>query len=277
MRKPDFLYIGAAKAGSTWIAEVLREHPQVYVPPVKDLQYFDHHFDKGQKWYLAHFKAAGRAKAAGELSHDYFLSAVYAERIYTLLPEVKLICCLREPRDRANSKYIYAQSTEDLGNLSCRDFLFRADIINEGRYLRNLAPFYQMFPRNNILVIFYDEIKEQPRAVVERLYRFLGIDESFQPPVLGKVVLGAQRARFPPVAHAAYRLAKLLRAMGLPSVVGVLKRNHLVNGFLYERLTERPGLSAAVRAEIFELFRLDYPELERLIGRPLPQVWFAPE
>ena len=71
---PNFLYIGAEKAGSSWIYEILREHPQVYVPPAKDIQFFDKNFDKGIEWYLSLFGSGAGQIAIGEVSHDYFLA-----------------------------------------------------------------------------------------------------------------------------------------------------------------------------------------------------------
>ena len=70
---PDFLYIGASKAGSSWIYEILREHPEVFVPLAKDIQFFDWHYDKGIDWYLSFFRPGRGKRAIGEVSHDYFL------------------------------------------------------------------------------------------------------------------------------------------------------------------------------------------------------------
>lgn len=59
---PNFLYIGGYKSGSSWIYEALREHPQVFVPPAKDIQFFDVYYDKGIKWYLSFLRMQKKRK-----------------------------------------------------------------------------------------------------------------------------------------------------------------------------------------------------------------------
>ena len=73
MPDPTFLYIGAARAGSSWMYEILREHPDVFVPLAKDIYFFDKHYDRGLQWYRSFFASAGGRRAIGELSHDYYL------------------------------------------------------------------------------------------------------------------------------------------------------------------------------------------------------------
>jgi hypothetical protein len=105
---PNFLYLGPGKTGSTWIFKALAAHPQVYVPPAKELYFFTHHFDKGYSWYSHFFDEANEHKTAiGELTPGYLYSQKAAERIADGLPGVKLFVCLRNPIERSFSAYLF--------------------------------------------------------------------------------------------------------------------------------------------------------------------------
>src|SRR5437868_1940103 len=106
--KPTFLFIGPDKSGSTWLSEILRQHPACFVPPLKDIYFFDRYYDRGLSWYLSQFDGApASARAVGELSHDYLFSTQAADRIRNDLSGVSLLVCLREPVERTFSHYLY--------------------------------------------------------------------------------------------------------------------------------------------------------------------------
>ena len=105
---PDFLYIVPDNAASTWIYEVFRQHPEIFMSPAKELFFFDYYFRKGWPWYLRHFRRARAEKPViGEVSHDYLFSSEACNTIFASLPAVRLMVCLREPIDRAFSSYLY--------------------------------------------------------------------------------------------------------------------------------------------------------------------------
>ena len=72
--KPSFLFIGASKSGSSWFFEILREHPQVFVPANKATFFFSNYYARGIAWYEAFFAKAPRESAIGEVCHDYLVS-----------------------------------------------------------------------------------------------------------------------------------------------------------------------------------------------------------
>jgi len=112
MNKPDFLYIGPDKSGSTWLYSILNAHPQCFVPVLKDIYFFDRYYDKGWNWYSAFFEQTPKnVNVRGELSHDYLFSKLAAERIKSDLPSIKLLSILRNPVDRAYSHYLYLLTT----------------------------------------------------------------------------------------------------------------------------------------------------------------------
>ncbi|NJN06078.1 MAG: hypothetical protein HC814_06545, partial [Rhodobacteraceae bacterium] len=107
-RLPNFLYIGASKAGSTWIFEALKAHPEVFVPPAKDLYYFSRYYDRGIDWYESFFTAARPEHGAiGELSISYLIRDKALARIGRDLPDARILISLRNPIGRAWSAYTF--------------------------------------------------------------------------------------------------------------------------------------------------------------------------
>jgi hypothetical protein len=288
--KPTFLYIGVARAGSTWLYECLREHPGVFVPGAKDIEYFDNNYGKGEVWYLSFFKPVRDEKAVGELSHDYYLCTEAAERIQALLPGVKLICCLREPVDKMTSHLRYARKIH--GDKVDFDMLMRdwdgktpaknvaLDLdwdlgIHAMRYYEKLKPFFDRFPEENILVLFYDQLREDPAGFIRRVYSFLGVDEDFKPGVLNEVINPAAKSRLPVLSRFVYFLARLFRRFGLANIVGAVKRNKGFRLLFYTKETRQVSLTPEQQERVRRFCREDLAWLREAIGEELPVGWLA--
>ena len=82
-RKPDFIGIGAEKSATTWIFECLREHPEIYMAPKKNINYFDdpQNYSKGIDWYISNFKKNNGIKKCGEFTTEYIFKEYVPERI----------------------------------------------------------------------------------------------------------------------------------------------------------------------------------------------------
>lgn len=271
--KPTFLYIGVARAGSTWLFHVLCEHPDVYVPPAKGVDFFDKYFCKGADWYFPLFAGAGNAKAVGDISHDYYVSKAAALRIHGLLPNAKLICCLREPVDKVISGYFYNRNTHIKKTVSLLDYAHSDEVLTQVDYYPHLRCYYDLFPPENIQILLYDELRSDPCEFVRKVYSFIGVAPDYEPPSLWARINAAHEPRAQSVAHLAKRAADGLRRMGMPNWVGRIKQNGLVNGLLFKRMFKRPDVSREVEEELKRVLRKDMDKLEELIGKPLPSGW----
>jgi hypothetical protein len=289
---PDFLLIGVAKAGTSWIFEILREHPDVFVPVAKDIMFFNRYYAKGLAWYSRFFAERTDEKVGGELSHDYYLSEETARRIHDTLPDAKLICCLRETVDKLISAYVYNISTghatmsfEDYVNYgevsrnrkAAFDEYVEVSFARQVEYYENLKPYYDLFPREQILILFFEDLKRDPAGFARRLYAFLGVDPDFVPPSLHERSNPARVARNPLLAHTVFRIAQVFRGLGMANFVGAVKRNKVFNALLYR--AEKPAVvvSEEARHRVYERYRPTYERLEELIGRPLPREWYRGE
>ncbi len=111
---PDYVIIGAQKAGTTSLHRYLARHPQVNASTVKEVHFFDNknHFQRGERWYRAHFplqREANRHMRCGEATPFYLFCPVTAARLAALMPQAKIIALLRNPVDRAYSHYQHSR------------------------------------------------------------------------------------------------------------------------------------------------------------------------
>lgn len=270
MTKPSFIFIGPSKSGSTWIFELLKSHPEIFVPIAKDIYFFDKFFDKGVEWYERHFKACKDYQLAGELSHDYFSSSIAIDRISRIYPGIKLICCLRNPFERAISSYKYFKRN-GLTNAEFRVALQQfAAIVEEGKYYTHLQHILSKFRRDQLLILYFEDLSHHPEAFAKDIFDFLGVASSFHSPVIGKKLNASASPRFRPLARAAKASAVLVRKAGFPNLVGYFKRNQLVLNVLF---TENKNASFEeleryeFPREIVTLYNQELEKLEQLLNR----------
>jgi hypothetical protein len=175
---------------------LLDRHPDVYMarPVTPEPKFFlvDHLYAQGLRHYAeTWFAAAGDAAMAGEKSTDYLESAAAARRIAHDLPRVKLVFILREPAGRAYSNYLWTRmnglETEDFATALRLEEQRERDLperlkfarpfsyFSRGLYADLLAPYFEHFSRNQILVLRFEDVTSRPMVVAERLHRFLGV------------------------------------------------------------------------------------------------------
>lgn len=198
MKKPDFLIIGAARSGSTTLARCLTMHPMIYIPEsAVEPKFFsrEQEYQKGREYYLStYFSASDKYLAVGEKSTEYMENQSSAERIYNFDSQMKLICILRNPVERAISNYWwsvynglekrplnlaieqewekYLRNPSDIHALSsARPHAY----IDRGLYYRNLKPFYRFFPGKNIKCIIFEDFIVNQGDVVRGLLTFLDL------------------------------------------------------------------------------------------------------
>jgi hypothetical protein len=258
----DFIFIGPSKTASTWIYEAIRPHPGLFVPAAKDIYFFDKYYAKGEAWYEGFFGDAPSGSLCGELSHDYFFNPAAIERIHAFDSAVKLICCLRNPFERAYSSYLH-QVRLGMFAGSFEDALEKISfIVDEGKYHTNLSHIFSLFGREAVLILDFDELEADPARFARRIFNFLGVDETFVPAVLHEKVNPARDARSVTLARMAKRSALLLRHLGGANLLGRLKHSRFINWLMYRQAAPQ-GSKGGVRYPE-QLVRLYHEELEGL-------------
>lgn len=196
---PDFLILGAQKSGTSWLAEMLGQHPEVCMAP-REIHFFDkgQAFAKGTAWYEEHFQHCIGAKRVGEKTPDYFApDLALAEdhqpgihhRIKAVLPDARFVLVLRDPVDRAVSAAQHVVRTGRASPLRSLDSLLVGrgrrwtdphGVIEYGFYMRHLEAFLQLYPRDRFLVLVYEEdVARKPAEALRRTCEFLDVDSGF--------------------------------------------------------------------------------------------------
>jgi hypothetical protein len=196
---PDFLIIGAQKAGTTALYTYLRRHPSITGPAWKEVSFFDRQYTRGAAWYRGNFPLRSSGRTVGEASPSYLFHPLAPQRVAALLPDVKLIAILRDPVDRAYSHYRHEVA---LGReqLSFEDALAAEEertagevermiadpgyfsrgwwdhtYVSRGLYAVQLERWLAAFTRDRLLVLTNDELSERPAETYARTLRFLGV------------------------------------------------------------------------------------------------------
>ena len=192
--KPDFIIIGAMKSATSAIYEYLMTHPLVARRMPKELHFFTLNYDKGFDWYAQQFKPKQHNLSAtkqliGEASPSYFPSGIAPNLIAQLLPEVKLILSLRNPRDRAISHYYHqfnrvkdetraiesVFSVQEIADLQKRPYTNTSSYIQLGKYLPQIQRWLDVFPKEQILILNYHNLEINSQSFVDQIFNFLDL------------------------------------------------------------------------------------------------------
>jgi Sulfotransferase domain len=278
MTLPNFLVIGAQRAGTSLLHQILLAHPDVYVPGQrKEVHYFDRYFERGVEWYQSYFPAAdaaGRYLAIGEITPDYLATEEAPARIHALLPACRLIVMLRNPVDRVYSWYQHARRSRN----ERRDFATFLEeepgALRAGLYHRHLRSYLALFPRESLLVLLYEELLRDPGGELGRLTAFLGVEMVWSNPaaLLQERIYASETPRFRQGFALARRAGGFLARHDLNWPVRTAKRIGVRRWF--GRSSAAPALSVAERARLAAYYQDDVRQLRGLLRREL-DVWQA--
>jgi hypothetical protein len=292
MPLPNFLVIGAYKSGTTALDAYLRQHPDVFLPSLKEPSYFA--FAGGRAGprpvpraavtdaarYARLFDGARGQRAVGEVSPEYLAHPGAAEAIRRELPDAKLVAVLRDPAERAYSDYLMyrrdGRERLDFGAALDAQAARAATgdptgfYVATGFYGEQLARYFERFPAEQIRVHVFEDLVAAPEVVLADVFRFLGVDDAFVPDDLG----GRNAGGIP--RNAAHRVLMRARAAAGPLVrpmVPTTLRARIDRRL--QRSLARPAMPAEARRRLVELYRDDVARLEGLIARDL-HTWTEP-
>jgi hypothetical protein len=295
---PNFLVLGTAKAGTSSLYAYLKQHPDVFLSPTTELNFFAHEGcdlnfrgprDIEYMWddslvstyedYLKQFAGVDREIAIGEVSTHNLYSARAPALIKRYVPNAKMIAILRNPVDRAFSAFSHMvrdrrEETSD----------FRAALAREPARIRNnweplwhyksmglygvqLSRYLQTFDRKQIRVYTYDDFVARPLEVVQDIFAFIGVDAKFAPDMSEKYNVSTM-ARSHQLQD--MMMGKSLVRSTLRSLVPASARSRIRN-YILEHNVKRLRLDSKMRRELTAAYQEDIRLLERLLGRDLSQ------
>lgn len=292
MTQPNFLIIGAQKAGTSSLYQYLRQHPDIYMSPVKEAHFFSYldqkvdfkepgfftgkfKYIEDWKTYNALFDEVQNEHAIGEASPSYIYIPETAERIHQHFPDIKLIAILRNPAERTFSNFIHNRSLpkhpETINDLKVALELENQRIQDgwssswhykqKGFYHQQLERYYKLFKPEQIKICLFEELHTNPQTVLKDIFEFLGVDPNFQADV--DTVHNAS-------GIPKNRIIQFVRPC-LHKLSGMAKSVLPQSTFLKmkSKLLTKPKLSPKERSDLQETFREDTEALQSLIQKDL--------
>ena len=291
---PNFIILRPPKCASTSLHNYLGQHPQIYTTKVKETRFFSLHYDKGMDFYSDFFKDAGNAKAIGEATPSYAFLPFVADRIKNHFPEIKLILCFRNPLDRAFSSWLMQKGmgkeqlpfreamemnlknlrtvslegkdgaktyTDSWGNYSGDESRLRT-YIQCGLFAEIVKSYYSRFKPEQIKIVFLDDLKKDFDGFMSSLFKFLNVDDKF-------IVPNKEVVNFHFDRKASKLTNKLFGVNGTKFLIGITPKfikNKLKKQW---KTKEAPKLEIQDRYYLWEIFKNDIAELEKITGRDL--------
>lgn len=287
-RPLDFLIIGAQKSGTTSLHHWLAGTPGLRLPEAKEVQFFtdETRFSRGwEAFFNEEFYGTTPEELLGKVTPHYMTDARVAGRVAALMPDVRLVACLRNPIERAISHYKMEvrrggeRRTLDEAIAAQCDAANRAAAREPGRpesdcyvawgeYARQLQPYADLFPREHVRVIMLEGLEQHPDETFAGLLAFLGVDPSLRPANVGQKYFVGQAQTLLDWLRGNKVILPLARLLPRSVRAGAVAS--------LERLTastsaEPPlALSEPVRQQLIDAYRDDVSHLERLLGGPVP-------
>jgi hypothetical protein len=310
--KPSFFIVGAAKAGTTSVADYLSQHPQIYMCPVKEPHFFARDirlnelrpllkkrlrqtdpdaviqsegkiklhraFITEPTQYQKLFSFADKELIAGEASPSYLYSEVAAREIHSYNPDAKIIILLREPVSRAFSHYLmdlrlgytngsFEEALAEDADAATNSWGSRSHYRELGLYSAQVKRYMDVLPKNQILILLYDELQADTAAAVQKILRFLQVESDVtaldlsakNTAVVSRFNLGLQSA-----------LAEKIKIKLNPLLGDSLLKKKLKKLFYKKPSQAQPA--TGTEKMLKEYFSKDIQQLEQLTGINL-QTW----
>jgi hypothetical protein len=287
--RPNFFIVGAAKAGTTSLASYLGQHPDVFLPGVKEPKFLsapenvfphlgpgddvaDARVVHGMEEYLALFAPGGGARARGEASVDSLVFPGVPGRLRGLFPDARIIAILRNPVDRAHSAWMHLVR-DGRENLPFAEALAQERRRREanweflwwyercGRYAEPLARFLETFGRERCKVVLFDQLKADPEGLCREIFAFLGVDAGFTPDASRRLnVSGAPKNRR---LHDMFHTRNPLKALVRPLLPRALRER--IRSRVDAANMDRPRLDPETRAALARRFDPELAALEQLL------------
>ena len=271
-RSPDFIGIGVPKSGSTWFMRILKQHPDIFISDRKEPHFFSNEelYFGGLENYTKLFPKSSEGKIKGEFSTKYLSRAdKVSKRIKKTFPNVKLICILRNPIDRANSHLNWLKQLGDINkNLTMREALkINNGMIKFSTYSEGIKTFLDDFPKENILFIKTEDLKNNPKEIFSKVCNFLKLKEfefNFKGTSKSQTIIPRNSI----LEYMRKELHKKIRSLNQDWLFNTFLANYFSR--LYRKFNSdkniKVHLSDSEKEFLAEFFREDYKNLKKIIN-----------
>ncbi|MEC9376020.1 MAG: sulfotransferase [Pseudomonadota bacterium] len=279
VNSPNFIGIGAIKCGTTWLHACLKEHPDIFSPKTKEIEFFNKRYALGTNWYLDQF-ANAKNKISGEFTPAYLHDPICVDRIYALNPEVRIIVCLRNPLDRCFSHFMM-KNRESRKTINKKLKQFDTEIRSEkndyllhGRYAEQLQSYIDRFGRDRVHIVLFDEIIKNPLTVLKNIFLFLGVEENFIPNSINLKINPASAYRNTLLFSYLRKLVQFIERNISPRLILKMKtngfRDKIINWWRIEK--QNKNMLEETKIYLKDYYAKPNQELEKLIDMDL-SIW----
>jgi hypothetical protein len=280
LKKPNLFIVGAPRCGTSSLWSYLKAHPEIFMSAEKELYFFDSDL-RTSGWsppsleqYLSNFSAAGDQKVIGEATASYLRSERAPKEIKAFSPEARIVIMLRNPVDVMHSLHSAALYRRE----PVADFeaAVEADARRRGPeligyreftdFFRQVQTYFDLFGRENVHTIIFDDLKENPGSVYQHTLRFLGVGLDFMPEL---TVMGANKSARNlrlqrRLVHPPGVLREITRALVPQRLRSRIQRSLLNSNFVTR---PRPPMDPRFRMRLQKQFEPQLQQLSKLLGR----------
>lgn len=180
LRLPDWIGIGCVKCGTSWVWREIKKHPQIFTPDRKEIHFFNGGSEKSLRWYANLFTQSSPDQKVGEFTPDYYHHYEAMHRIKEKVPHANLITLFRHPVERAFSNWKHAVQEKRFEGTFEESFDFWR-VRERGIYSRWLTRWWSLFPKEQLKIMWYEDIAKEPVKFLQEIYRHIGVDDTFVP------------------------------------------------------------------------------------------------
>lgn len=292
---PNFIIGGPPKCASTSLYFYLKQHPEIFMSPVKQTRFFSMEYDKGIEYYTKNFfSGVTNQKMAGEATPGYFLLPYVPQRIKSFNPDMKMIFCFRNPAERAfsgwnmrvtngtetlsfhdamaeNLKQLNIAKQQGESSLQQEQTVSKLDeeshrvYIEAGMYATNLKNYYKYFEPSQIKIVFLEELSKDLHGTLKSIFNFLGVDENY---VIEKTEQ-QHTARQQKIKTSGGFMRKLKRALKPFTKMMGEGAKKKINDAMYKKSAaegSKAKLTTEDRKFAYDIFKDEIDELEKMLN-----------
>ncbi len=267
---PSFFVIGPPRTGSSWLHEVLSPHTRLPTPS-KETRFFDTHFQRGLKWYAAHYEKSANDRRMGEVAPTYFASVVARERMALTVPDARIVCVFRNPVERIVSLYRLKRAY-GLIPWSFEEAIERdPELVESSKYAGTLKLWQRSFGAERLQPCIYDDLRQNPQSFVDSIADFIGVPRFQLAEWQHGLVHDSERMTHPRSYYrtrSATLVADWLKAKRLDRMVSAFKQSRL-RKLVLGGGPPFPKVPGELSTELHRRFQPEVEELEEMLGRDL--------
>ena len=280
---PHFCIAGAQKSATTWLAQCLSEHPDIYIPRQKELHFFcptsECRFStakKGINWYNQIYQENAVARVTGDCTTDYMYFSSCHRKLFEHNPDMKIIFLLRNPVDRAYSAYWMRKRRDPKTNSFSEIINQENGYIQRGLYADQIQPFIDCFGSKNIHILIYEEFFENQEEHLAGVLKFLGLNHHFKPSTAHQKIGSTRNLKFGLNWLLYGLISKILNAPIIHILWKKIRKNRTLSKnlewvieLISKETSSYPDIGETERLQLHKIFKSENKKLYQIIGRKI--------